>query len=481
MALRNKKEQHGHELPWTARMREYAMMPSMLRNRMFDWQQVFDHFLGRSLILAVGCLLWTGQAVRADDAESPRGWVKRNVETLVKLYCELHQIPELSFHEEKTAERFAAELRDAGCAVSTQVGGHGVVGILKNGDGKTLMLRTDLDGLPVVEQTQLPYASKAKVKDDYGNDVGVMHACGHDIHITNLIGVARYLAGHKDRWQGTVVFLGQPAEERGSGARAMLDDGLFERFPKPDLAVALHCDSALETGKVGFRAGPTLANVDSVDITMKGRGGHGAYPHTTIDPIVQAAQLVLDLQTVVSREVAPIDPAVVTVGSIRGGTKHNVIGDECHLQLTVRSYTDAVRKQVLDAIRRKANAVAQSHRAPEPTITVTEGTPALVNDAALVEQVSQSVRAVLGATAVVESEQSMGGEDFSQYGRAGVPICMFRLGTVDPLRMARFSQLGVELPSLHSPLYYPDPAESLETGVAAMSAAALSLLAPAEK
>jgi hippurate hydrolase len=433
----------------------------------------------KSVLLAVA-IVSIAMPVQAADSNSPCDWAKTHVEELVKIYYELHQSPELSFHEEKTAERLADELRKLGCEVTTRVGGFGVVGVLKNGPGKVLLLRTDMDALPVIEQTQLPYASKVKVHDDHGNEVGTMHACGHDIHMTSLIGVMRYLASHQKQWQGTVVFVGQPAEERGAGAKAMLDDGLYERFPKPDFAVALHCDSALETGKVGFRSGPTLANVDSVDVIMKGRGGHGAYPHTTVDPIVQAAQLVLDLQTVVSREIAPIDPAVITVGSIHGGTKHNVIGDECHLQLTVRSYTPEVRTHLLEAIKRKANAVAASYRAPEPVIELTEGTPALVNDSPLVERISQCVKRALGDAAVVDSEQSMGGEDFGRLGHGGVPVCMFRLGTIAPQRMARFAQLKVEVPSLHSALYYPDPVESLETGVAAMSAAALDLLAPAQ-
>jgi hippurate hydrolase len=372
----------------------------------------------------------------------------------------------------------AEELKRAGLEVTTGIGGHGVVGLLKNGDGPTVLIRTDLDALPVTEVTQLAYASQVKVKDDAGDEVGVMHACGHDVHITCLIGVARYLAANKDRWAGTTMFIGQPAEERGSGAKAMLDDGLFTRFKKPDYALALHVDAELATGKLGYRAGYALANTDSIDITMKGKGGHGAYPHTTIDPVVLAAHLVLDLQTVVSREIAPIDPAVITVGSIHGGTKHNVIGDTCHLQITVRSYKDEVRKHLREAIKRKAMAVAAGARAPEPEIKFSEGTPAMFNDEKLVARVVEVFERELGKENVVPSEPSMGGEDFSQYGLAGVPIFMFRLGAVEAARLKRFETIGQPPPSLHSPLFYPDAEEAIETGVTAMSLAALELLAP---
>jgi len=303
-----------------------------------------------------------------------------------------------------------------------------------------------------------------------------MHACGHDIHITSLIAVARYLGENKDRWHGTVVFIGQPAEERGEGALQMLNAGLFEKFPKPDFALAMHVDSTLASGRVGYLAGYALANVDSVDIKLRGRGGHGAFPHTTIDPIVEAARLILDLQTIVSREIKPTEPAVITVGSIHAGTKHNVIGDECDLQLTVRSYSENVRKKLLKAIRRKAAATAASSGAPEPTVEVTEGTPAMFNDEKLVERVVPVFRRVFGEDRVVPSEPSMGGEDFSRYGLAGVPIFMFRVGSVDEKRLAGYERIGQPPPSLHSPIYYPDPEPTLATGVEAMASAALELL-----
>ena len=430
-------------------------------------------WIGRSFLL--GLVTAAGIAAAPAPAAEPKAWAKAHAEELVALYRHFHANPELSFFEKETAARFAKELKAVGAEVTENVGKTGVVGILKNGAGPTIMLRTDLDALPVTEQTGLVYASQVKVKGEAG-ETGVMHACGHDIHITNLIGTARWFAAHKDQWKGTLIFLGQPAEERGSGAKAMLEDGLFKRFPKPDYAVALHVDSSLPTGMVGVRGGYALANTDSVDITLIGKGGHGAYPHTTIDPIVMAAQLVLSLQTIVSREVKPIEPCVVTVGSIHGGTKHNIIGAECQLQLTVRSYTDEVRQQIHDAIVRKTKAIAAGSGAPDPKISFNEGTPAMFNDEKLAARLREVFVRELGAANVDSPEPSMGGEDFSQYGRAGVPILMFRLGTIEPKRLARFKELGQEPPSLHSPLYYPDAEESLVTGIHTMVAATLELL-----
>jgi hippurate hydrolase len=415
-------------------------------------------------------------------AEEPAKWAKAHSDELVQLYHHFHQHPELSFQEKETAARVAEEWKAAGFDVTTGVGGTGVVAILKNGPGPTLMLRTDLDALPVTEATNLVYASKVKVKQPDGTETGVMHACGHDIHITNLIGVARYLAANKDRWSGTLMLIGQPAEEVGNGAQKMLADGLFERFPKPDYAVALHVDSSLPTGKVGYRAGYAQANVDSVDITLHGRGGHGAAPHTTIDPIVMAAKLVLDLQTLISRETNPIEPAVVTVGSIHAGTKHNVIADDCKLQLTVRSYSDKVREHLLKGIERKAKAVAASAGAPEPEVTVLgDFTPSVFNDEKLVERLVPVWKKLLGADNVVQKDPTMGGEDFSFYQKAGAAVLMFRLGSVEPKRLAGLTRGGMEPPSLHSAIYYPDADLALETGVAAMAAAVIELLPPTAK
>jgi hippurate hydrolase len=413
------------------------------------------------------------------QAAEPAAWTAANIDAIVALYREIHQAPELSLQEEKTAAKLAGELRAAGATVTPNIGGHGVVAVLENGAGKTVLVRADMDALPVAEQTGLPYASKVRTKDENGATVGVMHACGHDIHMANLIGVARYLAANKDRWKGKVVFLCQPAEERGLGAEAMLADGLFARFPRPDFAVALHVSSEYPTGTVRYLSGYANANVDSVDILIKGKGGHGAQPDTTIDPIVIAARLVLDLQTVVSREMKPIEPAVVTVGAIHGGTKHNIIGDECRLQLTVRSYSPKVRAKLEEAIRRKAAAAAASAGAPPPEIKMSEGTPSLYNDPELTARVVESLKRTLGEGNVVRGEPTMGGEDFSRYGLAGVPICMFRLGSVNKARLDDFAAKNESPPSLHSPVYYPDAKETLTTGLPAMASVVLDVLKPA--
>jgi hippurate hydrolase len=360
--------------------------------------------------------------------------------------------------------------------VTTDVGGHGVVAMLSNGVGPTVMWRTDLDALPVTENTGLEYASTVRFELDDGAHVGVMHACGHDIHIANLIAVARYLATHRDGWSGNVMFIGQPAEERGAGAQKMLDAGLFRDFPKPDYALATHVDATLPTGMVGYRGGFMMANVDSCDITVRGRGGHGSYPQGCIDPIVQAAELILSLQTIVSRELSPLEPAVVTVGSIHGGTKHNIIPDTCKLQLTIRSYTPEIREQIKESVVRRAKAVAQTYRAPEPEIEFSDDTPAVFNDERLTEQVVTAIGSALGEDKLVLAERSMGGEDFSRYGLAGVPSVLFRLGAVDPKRLDDFAQRGMSPPSLHSAEFYPEPRETLRTGFRATVAALLDLL-----
>ncbi len=428
------------------------------------------------------CLLGlVGLSSLIEDANAQHpadAWINEHLPDLIEVYRHLHQHPEVSFMEQDTAEYVAQAWRAAGFEVTTKVGGHGVVALLKNGQGPTVMLRTDLDALPVTEATGLPFASQVQIVSDAGTNSGVMHACGHDVHMTNLIGVGQYMSAHREAWSGTLMLIAQPAEERGAGAKAMLDDGLFERFPKPNYALALHCESATPTGKVALSPGYSLANVDSVDIIVKGKGGHGAAPETTVDPIVQAAELVVALQSIVSREIAPAEPAVITVGAIHGGTKHNIIGDNCHLQLTVRSYSPEVRKQLLSAIRRKALAVAQSHRAAEPEVTFSEGTPALENDAELSSRVINSFRAAMGDEHVLPMEPVMGGEDFSQYGLAGVPIVMYRLGVVSQRRLDRIRQFEQSPPSLHSPTFYPDIDEALPVALKSMIAATLDLMRP---
>jgi hippurate hydrolase len=335
-----------------------------------------------------------------------------------------------------------------------------------------------MDALPVIERTGLPYASQVRTRNKDGVDVGVMHACGHDMHMTCWVGTARRLAAMKDQWKGTLIFIGQPAEEVGKGARMMLEDGLFKRFPKPDYCLALHCDARTPHGTVSYTEGLALANVDSVDIIVRGKGGHGAAPHTTVDPIVLAARIILDLQTIVSREVNPTDPAVVTVGSIHGGSKHNIIPSEVKLQITVRTTKDSVRKHVLEAIERLAKAAAEGARAPEPIVKVDPGefTPALVNDSGLTQKTVDLLKEVLGPNNVKERPPVMGGEDFGRYGREGVPIFLYFLGTLSPERVLEAQREGKPLPSLHSDLFYPVPEPTIKTGVLTMTMAVLNLM-----
>lgn len=408
---------------------------------------------------------------------------KTEMPSLVALYKELHANPELSMHETETAARVAKELREAGLEVTENVGGHGIVGVLKNGEGPVILVRTDLDALPVKEQTGASYASTKVVKDDLGREVSVMHACGHDIHMTSFIGTARVLARLRDQWQGTVVMIGQPAEERVLGARLMLRAGLFSKFPKPDKAVALHCASDMAHGQVGIVEGYALANVDSVEIVVKGVGGHGSMPHLSKDPIVLASQIVLALQTIVSREVRPGDPAVVTVGSIHGGTKSNIISDEVRLQLTLRSYKTETRQHLIDSIKRIVKAQAESANMPAdkmPEVILAEDSAsALYNHPELCADVRKHIGAVIGADNVLTREPVMGAEDFSEYGmtKDKVPLCMFWLGTQPPEVVAGAKAKGTTLPSLHSPFFKPVPEPTIETGVKAMASAVLGLMA----
>lgn len=395
---------------------------------------------------------------------------------LVKLYEHLHANPELSMVEVKTAARMAEEFRKAGFDVTEKVGKTGVVAVLKNGPGPTVLLRADMDALPVKEQTGLPYASKVIMKDRNGVEHPAMHACGHDIHMTSLIGAARILSALKDKWSGTLVLIAQPGEEIGTGARAMLEEGLYQRFPKPDFCLALHADAQEKVGTIRYTEGLTMANVDSVDVLVKGVGGHGAAPHTSVDPIVLAARIILDLQTIVSREIKPTDPAVVTVGSIHGGSKHNIIPGEVKLQITVRSLNDSTRDHILKAIERICKAAAIGARAPEPVITVhnDEFTPATLNDPALTKRCMTLFRELLGAENVKERPPLMGGEDFGRFSQGGIPICMYFLGTIGE---ERFAQAATRpLPSMHSDGYAPAGEASIEVGVKTLTFAALDLL-----
>lgn len=408
--------------------------------------------------------------------------VKQELSSLVKLYQELHANPELSLHEVETSARVAKELRDAGLEVTENVGGHGIVGVLKNGEGPVIMVRTDMDALPVKELTGLPYASKKLVKEETGREVNVMHACGHDMHMTSFIGTARVLAKSRDQWKGTVVMIGQPAEERVLGARLMLRAGLFSKFPKPDKAVALHCSSDLAHGTVGIVEGYALANVDSVEVIVKGVGGHGSMPHLCKDPIVLASQIVVALQTIVSRELRPGDPAVITVGSIHGGTKSNIISEEVKLQLTLRSYKTETRKHLIDSIKRIAKAQAESANMPAdrmPEVIISDDqSPALYNTPALCQEVCQILHTTLGEKNVLTREPVMGAEDFAEYGltKEKVPLCMFWLGTQSPEAVAEAKAKGTALPSLHSPFFKPVPEPTIETGVKAMATTVIGLM-----
>jgi amidohydrolase len=396
---------------------------------------------------------------------------------LEALYRQLHQTPELSTQEVKTAAKMAERLSALGFTVTQKVGGHGVVGVLRNGPGPTVMLRTDLDGLPLEEKTGLPYASKATAKDAAGLTVPVMHACGHDVHMTVWVGTATLLSRAKDQWRGTLVMVGQPAEEVGSGARAMLADGLFKRFPKPDFAVAVHDSASAPAGTVEYVPEYAMASVDSVDVTLYGKGGHGAYPHLTVDPILLAARTVMAFQTIVSRERDPLEPAVLTVGSIHGGTKHNIIPDEVKLQLTVRTYKPEVRQRILSAIERIAKAESEAAGAPRPpSITVTEGAPAVYNEPELMKRVHGVLARALGDANVRVGKPSMGGEDFSEFGRAGVPSALLWVGAVEPSKFQEAQKTGTALPSLHSSLFAPDRERTLRTGVTTLTYAALELL-----
>jgi hippurate hydrolase len=416
--------------------------------------------------------------------------IDRDIASLVTTYKALHAAPELSHYEEKTATFFAAQLRGMGYTVTEHVGkyerpewtGYGVVAVLKNGAGPTVLLRTELDALPVDEKTGLPYASKVKVKNDAGQEVSVMHACGHDIHITNMIGTAKALSELKDQWHGTLVILGQPAEEVIDGARSILRDGLYERFPKPDYVIALHDSADLEAGKVGYTPGYAMASSTSVDIKIRGLGGHGAVPESTRDPIVVAAQVILALQTIVSREDSPLDPVVVTVGSIHGGTKHNIIPDEVDLQLTVRAYKEEVRKRVLASIGRITKGIAMAAGIPEdraPIVKFSELqiTSATYNDPQLTERLATVFAKALGQENVVKLPPVMMSEDFGYLSLdQKIPATLFTLGAVDPAKVKSSKETGTSLPSLHSALFAPLPEPALRTGIKAMTSAVLDLM-----
>ncbi|MEK6478770.1 amidohydrolase [Catalinimonas sp. 4WD22] len=433
-----------------------------------------------SLIL-ITFLIHTTQAQKSTVAQVEE-FTAENYASLDQLYKHLHQNPELSSKEEKTSALIAEELKSLGFKVQEKLGMHNLAGVFKNGEGPTVLIRADMDALPLEEKTGLPYASTAKGINPAGEKVSVMHACGHDIHMTVFIGTARALVEMKEQWKGTLVMVAQSAEETGFGADALFKANLYDKIPLPDYAIALHDNASLPAGTIGYRAGNFMASVDMVDITVHGEGGHGAAPHTTKDPIVLSAEMINAFQTIVSREINPIEPAVVTVGSIHGGTVHNIIPDQVKMQLTLRSYSQEVRDQTVAALHRITKNMASMAGLPEdkyPEISIRDPqTPATINDPELTERLVNVFRQNFGEENVVETAPNMVGEDFSRFGlqEQKVPICMFWLGAVDPAKVKAAKENGTSLPSLHSPNFAPLPEPTIKTGIKAMSAAALELL-----
>ena len=423
--------------------------------------------------------------------QTPQSFADTQLPSLLAIYKDIHSHPELSGHEERTALLIAKELRAAGCQVTEHLGkyenaklkGYGVVGVMKNGDGPIVLVRTDMDALPVEEETGLPYASKTVAQNDEGKDVHVMHACGHDAHMAAFIGTARALAKLKDQWHGTILFVAQPAEELGNGARALLKDGLYDKFGKPNFALGFHDKADLEIGDIGVTEGYTSANVDSVDVTVRGVGGHGAYPHKTKDPIVLAAEIINAWQTIVSRENNPLDPVAITVGSIHGGTKHNIIPDEVKMQLTVRTYKSEVREHVLAAIERIAKGMAAAggmppERAPIVSVSKDQFCPATYNNPELTKRLIAVWKKSLGNDDVKIVDPTMGGDDFSEYSLPdhSIPAVYFHFGAVESAKIAEYKEKGKELPTLHSSKFAPVPGPTIRTGVIGMTAAVLELM-----
>jgi hippurate hydrolase len=419
----------------------------------------------RRLTLAIVALLSGSLAAQSPSTQKE---VQSVTADSYALYLDLHEHPELSSHEVQTAAKLAAKLKSLGYEVTESVGGTGIVAMMKNGTGPVIMLRTELDALPVEEKTGLPYASNVHAKDDSGKDVPVMQACGHDLHMASLIGTAEVMAQTKNTWHGTLILLGQPAEETISGAKKMVDDGLMTRFPKPDVVVALHSFNVLPAGKVGVTPGYSMANADSIRITIYGKGGHGSAPHTTIDPIVLGAKIVLALQMIPSREVKPGEVAVVTVGYFQGGLKNNIIPDQAQLGLTVRTFEPSVRKQVLAAIDRIVKGEAEAAGVAKlPLVETFETTDAVYNQPALNERLTGVLQQALGKNNVEVLKPITGSEDFSALVSQGVPGFYFSLGAANPQKWAEAKAAGTQLPSNHSSLYAPDAKPALETGITA--------------
>ena len=442
-------------------------------------------------IFATLILLTLATALHAQDAAT---YIARQTPALVETYKDLHAHPELSHHEERTSTILAKGLREAGYTVAEHVGVYpdgshafGVVGILKDGPGQTLLIRGDMDALPIVEETGLPYASRIVTRNARGQEVGVMHACGHDIHTTVLLGTARALAATRGRWHGTVMIIGQPSEETIDGAKAMLADHLYERFGRPDKIIGLHDTNTMPAGAVGIVAGPAQASSTSIDVVIRGIGGHGSAPQFGRDPVTLAAYYITQIQTIVSREEDPQDPSVVTVGSIHGGTKRNIIPDEVRLELTTRSFSDKSRQTIIDGLKQIADGISLSAGLPPEkaaTVTVLDGesTPVEYNDPALSAQVHEILVRTFGVERVLPEEKRMGSEDVGVFGmsadlkRYEIPVAYFRLGAMDPVKFAAATNAGKPLPGLHTSRFEPLPQPTIETGVTAMTAVATALL-----
>ncbi|WP_022681333.1 amidohydrolase [Sphingobium bisphenolivorans] len=437
-------------------------------------------------IAAAASLSSIASAQTASTAPAPGGEITATIgsdmDGLMTLYRDLHANPELSDRESATAAKLARRLKAMKFDVTDRVGGTGVVAVMKNGSGPVLLIRADMDALPVTEQTGLPFASKVKAKTADGIETGVMHACGHDTHMTAFIETARLLSSMKDRWKGTLVMILQPAEEIGHGARAMLEDGLYTRFPRPTHALAFHNTAELEAGKIGYTPGYALANVDSIDLLVRGSGGHGAYPQASRDPIVLGARIVGSLQTLISREQDPFDPAVVTVGSFVGGAKHNIIPDEAKLLLTVRSYSDETREKLIRGIDRIARGEAIAAGVPDdrmPVMSVKdEFTPSTYNPPAFANQMADVLKGHFAQGTVAETRPSMAGEDFGRYYRADKSInsFIFWVGGVRADQMVKAQAKEIRLPSLHSPFWAPDAEKVVATASEAMTVLAMHIL-----
>jgi amidohydrolase len=434
----------------------------------------------QTLTLTFCCLL----AASAFAQNKPAPWTSPSAEQVAAIYPEieavyldLHRSPELAMHEQQTAAKLADRVKSLGYEVTTGVGNTGVVAVLRNGTGPTVLLRTDMDGLPIEEKTGLPHASHVVVKSDTGTSIPVMHACGHDIHMSSWLGTAKLMSTNRHRWHGTLVLIGQPAEETGEGAPAMIKDGLLTRFPRPDFALAIHDSANQPVGQIGFTPGYALAAADSVDITVLGRGGHGGRPQNTIDPVVIAARIVLALQTIVSRENDPLDPVVITVGSIHGGAKNSIIPDEVKMLLTVRTYKPEVRKRVLAAIERVAKGEAMAAGATQdPFVKITPAANAMYNDPILTKRLVATLQGVVGDANVVQVPPTMVFEDFAEFNLAGIPSADVWIGAVDPAKFAAAQYSGAPLPQLHSGIWSPDYEPAIKMAMTVETTELLELL-----